>query len=57
MAEPDVYSPDVLAEEEPRYMRRQKPVEVRKRKFGKQQRVFYLKVFLGLLVACASGGV
>lgn len=57
MAEPDVYSPDVLAEEEPRYMRRQKPVEVRKRKFGKQQRVFYLKVFLWLLVACASGGV
>ena len=57
MAEPDVYSPDVLAEEEPRYMRRQKPVEVRKRKFGKQQRLFYLKVFLGLLAACASGGV
>lgn len=57
MAEPEVYSPDVLAEEEPRYMRRQKPVEVRKRKFGKQQRVFYLKVFLWLLVACVSGGV
>ncbi|MBI3485176.1 MAG: FtsQ-type POTRA domain-containing protein [Acidobacteria bacterium] len=57
MAEPEIYSPDVLAEEEPRYMRRQKPVEVRKRKFGKQQRLFYLKVFLGLLAACASGGV
>ena len=57
MAEPEVYSPDVLAEEEPRYMRRQKPVEVRKRKFGKQQRVLYLKVFLWLLAAGASGGV
>ncbi len=56
MAEPEVYSPDVLAEEEPRYMRRQKPVEVRKRKFGKQQRLFYLKVFVGLLAAAASGG-
>jgi len=57
MAEPEVYSPDVLTEEEPRYMRRQKPVEVRKRKFGKQQRVLYLKVFLWLLAAAASGGV
>ena len=57
MAEPDVYSPDVLAEEEPRYMRRQKPVEVRKRKFGKQQRLLYLKVFLGIVVAVACGGV
>ncbi len=57
MAEPEVYSPDVLAEEEPRYMRRQKPVEGRKRKFGKQQRLFYLKVFLGILAATASGAV
>jgi cell division protein FtsQ len=56
MAEPEVYSPDVLAEEEPRYMRRQKPVEVRRRKFGKQQRIFYLKMFLGIVLAIAGGG-
>ncbi len=56
MTEPEVYSPDVLAEEEPRYMRRQKPVEVRRRKFGKQQRVFYLKLILGVVVAVAAGG-
>ncbi|MBI1749188.1 MAG: FtsQ-type POTRA domain-containing protein [Acidobacteria bacterium] len=57
MAEPEVYSPDVLAEEEPRYMRRQKPVEIRRRKFGKQQRLFYLKVFLGLVAALAGGAL
>jgi cell division protein FtsQ len=57
MAEPEVYSPDVLAEEEPRYMRRQKPVEVRRRKFGKQQRNLYLKILLGIVAALACGGL
>jgi cell division protein FtsQ len=56
MAEREVYSPDVLAEEEPRYMRRQKPVEVRRRKFGKQQRLVYVKVFLGIVAALVCGG-
>lgn len=57
MVEAEVYSPDVLTEEEPRYMRRQKPVEVRRRKFGKQQRLFYLKVFLGILASLVAGVV
>ncbi len=41
--EPDVYPPDVLAEEEPKFLRRQKPVEVRRKKFGKTQRAAYLR--------------
>ncbi len=57
MVEPEVYSPDVLAEEEPRYLRRQKPVEVRKRKFGKQQRLFYLKVIVGFVAALGGGAL
>jgi cell division protein FtsQ len=35
-AEPEVYPPEALADEEPRYLRRQKPVEIRRRKFGRQ---------------------
>ncbi len=34
-AEPEVYPPEALADEEPRYLRRQKPVEIRRRKFGR----------------------
>ena len=57
MTEPEVYSPDVLAEEEPRYMRRQKPVEARRRKFGKQQRALYLRVFFWFVGVTAAGAV
>lgn len=35
-AETEVYPPEALADEEPRYLRRQKPVEVRRRKFGRK---------------------
>jgi len=55
MAEPEVYSPDVLSEEEPKYLRRQKPVEIRKRKFGKQQWRFYLKVMVWSAGSLAAG--
>jgi cell division protein FtsQ len=34
-AEPEVYPPEALADEEPRYLRRQKPLEIRRRKFGR----------------------
>ena len=32
--DPGVYPPEALADDEPRYLRRQKPLEVRRRKFG-----------------------
>src|SRR6185295_5842011 len=35
-AEPETYPHEALAEEEPRYLRRQKPLEVRRRKFGRR---------------------
>jgi cell division protein FtsQ len=53
--EPDVYPPDVLAEEEPKFLRRQKPLEVRRRKFGKQQRALYLRVLIAGAVLLAVG--
>ncbi len=34
--EPETYQTEVLAEEEPRYLRRQKPLEIRRRRFGGQ---------------------
>lgn len=49
---------DAAAEEEPRYLRRQKPVEIRRRKFGKRTWPFYrraLAVTGGVVAAgCAT---
>jgi cell division protein FtsQ len=33
---PEVYPPEALADDEPRYLRRQKPLEIRCRKFGRK---------------------
>ena len=54
----DAVPQDIAAEEEPRYLRRQKPVEIRRRKFGKRTWTFYrraLAVSGGLIAAsCAT---
>jgi cell division protein FtsQ len=34
--EPEALAPDVLADDEPKYLRRQKPVEIRRRRFGRR---------------------
>jgi cell division protein FtsQ len=34
--EPEAYPPEALAEEEPKYLRRQKPVEIRRKRFGRR---------------------
>lgn len=34
--EPEIYPPEALADEEPRYLRRQKPLEIRRRKFNRR---------------------
>ena len=51
------YQPDLLAEEEPRYLRRQKPVEIRKRKFTGRSWAFYGRVLLISAAVLAGGAV
>jgi cell division protein FtsQ len=51
-AEPDYLPADALAEEEPKYLRRQKPVEIRKRKFSRKTWPLYRRVLaVGTAVA------
>jgi cell division protein FtsQ len=47
----DSYRPDLLHEDEPRYLRRQKPVEIRRKKFGGKSASFYRRAFVFGLVA------
>ena len=42
--EAEPYPQEVLAEQEPRYLRRQRPLEIKRRKFGKKAWKGYLKV-------------
>jgi cell division protein FtsQ len=45
-----------MAEEEPRYLRRQKPVEIKRRKFGRQAWKTYLGVIMRTAVVLAGAG-
>jgi cell division protein FtsQ len=54
-AEPDYLPADALAEEEPKYLRRQKPVEIRKRKFSRKTWPLYRRVLAGVIAALAVG--
>ena len=54
----EAYPQESLAEEEPRYLRRQKPVEIRRRKFGKKAWKTSFRVALaGVVVALAGGAI
>jgi cell division protein FtsQ len=53
-AEPDYLPADALAEEEPKYLRRQKPVEIRKRKFSRKTWPLYRRVLVGGIAAVAA---
>jgi cell division protein FtsQ len=44
----DAYPQEVLAEEEPKYLRRQKPLEIKRRKFGRKAWKTYLRVTVGV---------
>ncbi len=46
-AEPDYLPADALAEDEPKYLRRQKPVEIRKRKVSRKTWPLYRRVLVG----------
>src|SRR5258706_2405801 len=56
-AEPDYLPADALAEEEPKYLRRQKPVEIRKRKFNRKAWPLYRRVVTGIIAAVVLGYV
>jgi cell division protein FtsQ len=54
--EADAYPQEVLAEDEPRYLRRQKPVEIKRRKFGKKAWKGYFRFTLIVLATAGLGG-
>ena len=45
-AEQESYRPDLVTDEEPKYLRRQKPVEIRRKKLGGKTWSFYRRVFV-----------
>ncbi|MGB6595784.1 MAG: FtsQ-type POTRA domain-containing protein [Candidatus Acidiferrum sp.] len=51
-AEP--YRPELLADEEPRYLRRQKPLEIRRKKFGGRSWPFYRRMLVWTIVGAAG---
>ena len=51
-AEP--YRPELLADEEPRYLRRQKPLEIRRKKFGGRTWTFYRRVLVWTIAGAAT---
>lgn len=53
----ELREPEVLVEDEPRYLRRQKPVEVRRRKFGKRAWQTYAKIAAGVACVVAAGAL
>ncbi len=48
------YPQEVLADEEPKYLRRQKPLEIKRRKFGRKSWSTYLRVTVWIVAAAAS---
>ena len=53
----DAFPQEVLADEEPKYLRRQRPLEIKRRKFGRKAWMTYLRVSLWILAALALAGM
>jgi len=53
-AEADSYRPELIADDEPRYLRRQKPVEIRRKKFSGRGWPFYRRVLVLSFVSVAG---
>jgi cell division protein FtsQ len=53
-ADAEPYRPELLGEEEPRYLRRQKPVEIRRKKFSGKTWPFYRRVMMASGIAVAG---
>lgn len=58
-ADAEHFRPELLGDDEPRYLRRQKPVEIRRKKFGGRSWPFYRRVLLfsAVGIAGASAGI
>jgi cell division protein FtsQ len=52
-AETEPYRPELLAEDEPRYLRRQKPVEIRRKKFSGKTWPFYRRMMVWTVAGAA----
>ena len=52
-AEREAYRPE-LVEDEPRYLRRQKPVEIRRKKFGAKNLSSYRRLFLWIFIGAVA---
>jgi len=52
----EAYPQEVLADEEPKYLRRQKPLEIKRRKFGRKAWMTYLRVSLWIAAVPAVTG-
>ncbi|MGD0956241.1 MAG: FtsQ-type POTRA domain-containing protein [Candidatus Acidiferrales bacterium] len=53
----DAYPQEVLVDEEPKYLRRQKPLEIKRRKFGRKAWKMYLGVTMWVAVGLAGAWV
>src|SRR5450432_4175917 len=53
----EAYPQEILADEEPKYLRRQKPLEIKRRKFGKNAWKGYARVSLWAGMGIAALGV
>jgi cell division protein FtsQ len=53
----EAYPQEILADEEPKYLRRQKPLEIKRRKFGKKAWKGYARVTWWTGVGIAAAGV
>jgi len=53
-AEADAYRPELITDDEPRYLRRQKPVEIRRKKFTARGWPFYRRVLVLTLAGIAG---
>ena len=53
----EVYPQEILADEEPKYLRRQKPLEIKRRKFGRKAWMTYLRVSLWIAAGLALAGM
>jgi cell division protein FtsQ len=57
VADAEAYRPELIENDEPRYLRRQKPVEIRRKKFGGKNLSRYRTIFNIVLISAGCGAV
>jgi cell division protein FtsQ len=57
VADAEAYRPELVENDEPRYLRRQKPVEIRRKKFGGKNLSRYRTIFNIVLISAGCGAV